>query len=96
MTAPVSAPAGYTYALTTIPLHSVRGIYRLTRRKGESTYVQGFVTLNVKDGALNSVTVRPLSGKGKAKNIKRERLSHLGVNYTASEADRLTFAALTR
>lgn len=84
----------YSVAITRVPLVSTAGIYRLTRRKGEQTFVQGQVTLNIVDKRLNSVTVKPVVGK--AVNIPARRLGSTGLNIMASEGDRLTYAAFTR
>lgn len=89
------APRGYSVAITRIPLASTEGIYRITGRKGESSYVLGTPVLNVVDGVLRSVTVYKGKGK-KSVRIPAGRVSPLGISIFSTDADRLTFAALTR
>lgn len=80
----MSVTSGYTVAVTRIPT-SATGVYT------ESGLVRGTVTLNVKDGRLNSVTVK-VNGTPRTRLTGREVLS---LSFP-SKADTLVLAALTR
>lgn len=80
----MSVTSGYTVAVTRIPT-AASGVYT------EDGLVRGNVTLNVKDGRLNSVTVK-VPGTQRTRLTSREVLS---LSFP-SKADSLVLAALTR
>lgn len=90
----MTAPAGYTVAITRIPLHSVKGAYRLTGRKAQRQGVVGTPVLNVIDGVLSSVTVYPFNKCNKTVRIPAHRVA--GLFFAENPQDALTFASFTR